>query len=114
MELESFAALDERVTKEDWEQTPANVRELLRWLFESYESRIAEFETEKALSKVEGAPLIEVGTNAPVSLVGLKEASCSFCGKRQKEVTKLIAGPSVRICNECVEVCDAILDEKAQ
>jgi len=30
---------------------------------------------------------------------------CSFCGKSQHEVRKLIAGPTVYICNECVEVC---------
>ena len=38
---------------------------------------------------------------------------CSFCGKHQKEVKKLIAGSSVFICNECVELCNDILqDEK--
>ena len=35
--------------------------------------------------------------------------SCSFCGKSQKEVEKLIAGPSVYICNECVDLCNDIL-----
>jgi len=43
---------------------------------------------------------------------------CSFCGKSQHEVRKLIAGPSVFICDECVELCNDIireeLDEKAQ
>lgn len=39
--------------------------------------------------------------------------SCSFCGKTQKEVHKLIAGPTVYICNECVELCnDIIADEQ--
>ena len=33
---------------------------------------------------------------------------CSFCGKSQNEVRKLIAGPSVYVCDECVELCEAI------
>ena len=37
---------------------------------------------------------------------------CSFCAKSQHEVTKLIAGPSVYICNECVELCDDIIKEE--
>ena len=36
---------------------------------------------------------------------------CSFCGKSQHEVKKLIAGPTVYICNECVEVCLDIIAE---
>jgi ClpX C4-type zinc finger len=36
---------------------------------------------------------------------------CSFCGKGDAEVEKLIAGPSARICNECVGLCIVILDE---
>ncbi len=34
---------------------------------------------------------------------------CSFCGKGQDEVKKLIAGPSVFICNECVDLCNEII-----
>ncbi len=37
---------------------------------------------------------------------------CSFCGKSHSEVRKLIAGPGVYICNECIEVCSAILDNE--
>ena len=37
---------------------------------------------------------------------------CSFCGKAQSEVKKLIAGPSVFICNECIDLCQEILDEE--
>jgi hypothetical protein len=37
--------------------------------------------------------------------------SCSFCGKAQNEVTKLIAGPTVLICNECIDVCNSIVSE---
>ena len=38
--------------------------------------------------------------------------NCSFCGKAQNEVTKLIAGPSVYICNECVDLCNDIIEEE--
>jgi len=41
-----------------------------------------------------------------------KELSCSFCGKGQKEVRKLIAGPAVYICDECVELCNDIITEE--
>ena len=37
---------------------------------------------------------------------------CSFCGKSQKEVKKLIAGPTVYICNECVDLCNEIIDDE--
>ena len=39
---------------------------------------------------------------------------CSFCGKQQDEVKKLIAGPDVYICDECVELCNTILLEEEQ
>ena len=38
--------------------------------------------------------------------------NCSFCGKVQDEVKKLIAGPSVYICNECVDLCNDIIEEE--
>ncbi|MCF8091256.1 MAG: ATP-dependent Clp protease ATP-binding subunit ClpX [Desulfotignum sp.] len=37
---------------------------------------------------------------------------CSFCGKNQKEVQKLIAGPSVYICNECIKLCGEIIEDE--
>src|SRR5690606_16339878 len=37
---------------------------------------------------------------------------CSFCGKSQHEVKKLIAGPSVFICDECVDLCNDIIREE--
>ena len=37
---------------------------------------------------------------------------CSFCGKNQKEVKKLIAGPSVYICNECINLCGEIIEDE--
>jgi ATP-dependent Clp protease ATP-binding subunit ClpX len=39
---------------------------------------------------------------------------CSFCGKSQHEVRKLIAGPSVFICDECIELCNDIIREESQ
>jgi len=41
----------------------------------------------------------------------MKELRCSFCGKSQKEVKKLIAGPSAYICDECIELCNEIVNE---
>jgi ATP-dependent Clp protease ATP-binding subunit ClpX len=40
--------------------------------------------------------------------------TCSFCGKSQDEVKKLIAGPTVYICDECIELCNDIIDEEAR
>src|SRR5688500_8457994 len=39
---------------------------------------------------------------------------CSFCGKSQTEVKKLIAGPSVYICNECIVICNEIINDDEQ
>ena len=39
---------------------------------------------------------------------------CSFCGKSHSEVKKLIAGPSVYICNECIEVCSSIMEKELE
>lgn len=39
---------------------------------------------------------------------------CSFCGKAKNEVEHLIAGPSVFICDECVELCVGIIAERQQ
>lgn len=37
---------------------------------------------------------------------------CSFCGKSQDEVKKLIAGPTIYICDECVDLCNEIIAEE--
>src|SRR3990172_11127329 len=39
---------------------------------------------------------------------------CSFCGKSQDEVRKLIAGPTVYICDECIELCNEIIAEETE
>lgn len=43
------------------------------------------------------------------STVSTEALACSFCGKAQSVVAKLIAGPGVFICNECVELCSQVL-----
>ncbi len=42
------------------------------------------------------------------------QLTCSFCGKSQDEVKKLIAGPTVYICDECIELCNDIIDEESK
>ena len=41
-----------------------------------------------------------------------KTLYCSFCGKSQHEVKKLIAGPSVFICDECIDLCNEIIRDE--
>ena len=39
-----------------------------------------------------------------------KNVRCSFCGKSQESVRKIVAGPGVYICDECVDLCTSIID----
>src|ERR1051325_45913 len=43
---------------------------------------------------------------------GNEQLLCSFCGKSQRQVKKLIAGPGVYICDECIDLCNEIIDEE--
>lgn len=43
---------------------------------------------------------------------GSETVRCSFCGKTQEEVKKIVAGPGVYICNECIDLCKEIIDEE--
>ncbi|EOD6224096.1 ATP-dependent Clp protease ATP-binding subunit ClpX [Enterococcus hirae] len=43
---------------------------------------------------------------------GNETVRCSFCGKTQEEVKKIVAGPGVYICNECIDLCKEIIDEE--
>ena len=43
-----------------------------------------------------------------------RRSVCSFCGKSQKEVKKLIAGPTVYICDECIGLCNDIIAEEIE
>jgi hypothetical protein len=119
MDLESFAALDEEITKQDWAQTPAKVRRLLRWLLENFEMRLIELEDDKIISRIESetSPKQDM-LNQSGELQSQSEdlesedtVRCSFCGKLSKDVARMIAGPSVHICNECIEICNAILTD---
>ena len=42
---------------------------------------------------------------------GNEQLLCSFCGKSQRQVKKLIAGPGVYICDECIDLCNEIIEE---
>jgi len=48
------------------------------------------------------------------NVVGVEQLRCSFCGKDEDRVRKLIAGPGIYICNECVELCQEILDRERE
>jgi ClpX C4-type zinc finger len=61
---------------------------------------------QKALSRAILNPIRAKLLKAP------KNLRCSFCGKGQNKVKKLIAGPKVYICGECVALCVAILREE--
>ncbi len=41
-----------------------------------------------------------------------KQIACSFCGKTQDQVKKIVAGPGVYICNECIDLCKQIIDDE--
>jgi ATP-dependent Clp protease ATP-binding subunit ClpX len=43
-----------------------------------------------------------------------QQIKCSFCGKSQGQVKKLVAGPGVYICNECIDLCSEIVEEDIQ
>jgi len=60
-----------------------------------------------ALDHLNGVTMNEKKTNSNNGIL-----KCSFCGKSQKEVRKLIAGPTVYICNECITLCNDILAEE--
>ena len=62
-------------------------------------------------------PFLFTLTNTPThSISNMARTSnltmCSFCGKSHSEVKKLIAGPAVYICNECIEVCSSIMEKE--
>src|SRR6187431_3701768 len=53
----------------------------------------------------EGIDVARIGDGADL-------LKCSFCGKSQKQVKKLIAGPGVYICDECIDLCNEIIEEE--
>ena len=77
--------------------------------FENWNVLAAKIET--AQSRAAGAPpLAPAGEQAPAT--PQRTLYCSFCGKSQHEVRKLIAGPTVFICDECVGLCNAIIGDQ--
>ncbi len=64
-----------------------------------------------ALSK--RADAIEAAVAGLVRQLKPQPLACSFCLKTEHEVSKLIAGPSVHICDECISLCNAILAEES-
>jgi len=65
---------------------------------------------DKLIETLESGPPI-VGPTPPKPSLGLPGLQCSFCGKSQAEVKKLIAGPTVYICDECIALCRDICIE---
>jgi ATP-dependent Clp protease ATP-binding subunit ClpX len=54
----------------------------------------------------------KTATDKSSAKAGLKPLNCSFCNKDQEDVRKLIAGPDVFICDECIELCNGVLQEE--
>lgn len=52
----------------------------------------------------------KVNAKLPTDEVKMKDIYCSFCGKNQSEVERMIVGPGCNICNECVEICVGVLE----
>ncbi len=50
----------------------------------------------------------------PTKFDDTKQLRCSFCGKAQEQVKRLIAGPNVYICDECIELCSEIIEEELE
>ena len=65
---------------------------------------------ESILCEVRGFPPQEVNIVAK-SGERTQDLACSFCAKRQREVKKLISGPKVFICDECISLCNEIIGE---
>lgn len=110
MDLESFSALDEGITKEDWERTPESIRRLVRFLIEEVDRRLAELEEDKILSKIEKVKSSKTGEDNHIAdSEEEKILHCSFCRRSSEEVAKIVSGHAVSICNECIEICNEIL-----
>jgi ATP-dependent Clp protease ATP-binding subunit ClpX len=53
-----------------------------------------------------------IGTESPLRLLTRRKENalrCSFCGKSETEVKKLVAGPKVYICNQCIDICNQVI-----
>lgn len=58
--------------------------------------------------------MIATGRGRGVTKFGVSSdlVSCTFCGKSHKQVDKLITGPGVYICNDCIHLCNEIIDDE--
>jgi hypothetical protein len=102
--LRALPSDDLAVGKLEYHASVAKVVEVL----EAATARLREFEPSGA-GTVDLSPL---GARPfQMDEAKLSHLACSFCGKAQKEVTKLIAGPCVYICNECVDLSVSIINE---
>ncbi len=88
------------------------MQRLLRWLFENYEQWLADLEEDKILSGLEHEQSSEIRTEKQDDAdAEFKELRCSFCRKKKAEVQRIVSGPKVYICSECLEICNAILED---
>jgi len=79
----------------------------------TYSARLTNLQ--KTLERNPGNRNTEISSSAPDHPKKLDENEilyCSFCGKSQHEVLKLIAGPAVQICDECTDLCNDIITEE--
>ena len=110
MDPHLFSALDEEITREDWERTPTSVKRLVRFLLEDVECRLAALEEDKILSNIERER--SSGGRAKKWVVDSEKIlCCSFCVQSSEKGLRIVVGPDVNICNECVDVCNEILAE---
>lgn len=82
-----------------------------KYAFTSQGGRVVLFaiiETEpEQIKKIE--PPVTVGSSVAPRRGKTELLSCSFCGKSQYDIKKLIAGPGVFVCNECIDICNEII-----
>jgi hypothetical protein len=79
---------------------------------EDFEQRLIDLEQEKTLSEIEGGEISRSHTEErTASYTKPEEIRCSFCGKEREDVVKMVSGPDVHICNECVEICNEIVSD---
>jgi ClpX C4-type zinc finger/Glyoxalase superfamily protein len=102
-------ALRDALKAKTVETTHSECLELIAKAFGYENWNILSAKVEAAQSGAPGRALPSAGTISPQPDNTLY---CSFCGKSQREVRKLIAGPTVFICDECVELCNDIIENE--
>lgn len=97
-------------TDESSEQRPEGDVEAFRTLLEQRYRNALEI-LRKKLNQAIDLAMVEMQVKQAIEQINLY---CSFCGKSQDEVAKLIAGPAVYICNECIGICNEILEDDSK